>query len=394
MTESATYSVVLSGNLKAGFDPDSAVEAFARLFKLSPEKAGAIVGTRAVLKREVELKVAKTYQQKLAAIGIDVQLKKHGGIELELEPVEDPGSAQAGGAGHLDSGEMICPKCQLKQAKAEECSGCGVIIQKFLQRTAESGDAADSAPAAATPGSAAAPQSAPARTAAPQTAPAEDVPLSVKWLIAPVVVAVLGALVWYLVAIKFEYEFGAIAWLIGGAVGFAAVSSGAQGHAIGAICAGLVLLSIFGGKYMTVSSQQSDFAAALASSAEFAGQDLHEFYEEEVADARDFVKLAEGDDKLREFMVSHHYSDYTEASQVSDEELAMFREYTQPRLEDIHLNRPSFEEWQQLSLVSAIEDLPTYDLMMGSLNWKDILFLAFGMISAFQLASRGRAFGS
>ena len=46
MTESATYSVLLSGNLKSGFEAEQVVDAFARLFKLTPEKAGSIVGKR------------------------------------------------------------------------------------------------------------------------------------------------------------------------------------------------------------------------------------------------------------------------------------------------------------------------------------------------------------
>ncbi len=135
MNESATYSVVLSGDLKTGFEPEEVVEAFARLFKLAPEKAGSIVGTRFVLKREVELKVAKTYQDKLATIGVDVKLEQHGGLdELALEPVV---SADGELVELLGQDEMICPKCELRQARADECSGCGVFVHKVLPRAAE-----------------------------------------------------------------------------------------------------------------------------------------------------------------------------------------------------------------------------------------------------------------
>jgi len=390
MTETATYSVVLSGDLKSGFDADSVIEAFAKLFKLSPEKAGAIVGSHTVLKREVDLKVAKAYQQRLAEIGLDVKLKRHGGIdELALEPVVEPGSVPADDAEPLDPGEMICPKCELRQAKADECSGCGVIVQKYLQRQAETAEAATVAQPASQPAAAGAGEDEPAEVTVH-----EEVPLSLNWLIAPAVVAVLGALLWYLVAAKFGYEFGAIAWLIGGAVGFAAVSSGAQGHTIGVICGVLVLASICAGKYMTVSSEQDDLAQMLSASLEYEGLDLRDIYEQEIADASAFLQLAEGEDNLRRFMVDNEYSDFTEPSEVTYEEIAIFREYSQPRLEEIGLNRPSFEDWQQHSLVNAIEDLPTFDIMVDSLDWKDMLFLLFGIGTAFQLASRGRAFGS
>ncbi len=395
MSESATYSVVLSGDLKSGFDVDGVTESFAKLFKLSPEKAGSIVGSRTVLKREVDLKVAKTYQQKLAAIGLDVKLKRHGGIdELALEPVEEPSAAQPEGAEPLDPGEMICPKCELRQAKADECSGCGIIVQKFLQRQAEAAEAAEAADGGQAAVRPAAVAAAAAVDEGAEIVTQEDVPVSLKWLIAPAVVAALGALLWYLVAAKMGYEFGAIAWLIGGAVGFAAVTSGAQGHTIGVICGVLVLVSICAGKYMTVSSEQADLAQMLSDSIEYEGLDLRDIYEQEVADAAAFLQIGEDEDDLRRFMVDYEYSEYTDASEVTWEEIAIFREYTQPRLEEIGLSRPSFEEWQQHSLVNAIEDLPTFDIMVDSLDWKDMLFLLFGIGTAFQLASRGSAFGN
>ena len=190
MTESTTYNVLLSGNLKSGFEPEQVVEAFARLFKLSPEKAGAIIGKRFVVKREVELNVAKAYRDKLVAIGIDVKLKPHGDAdELELEPVEQPLSKDGV---PLEAGEMICPKCELKQTRAEECSGCGVIIEKahkVQEQIAEAEAENPEPPTASTPAAAGDANS--------------DQPASKKWLIAAaaVVAAVLAALLWYLFAV-------------------------------------------------------------------------------------------------------------------------------------------------------------------------------------------------
>jgi len=191
MTDSANYSVVLSGNLVSGFETEQVVTAFARLFNLPPEKASRIIGTEFVIKREVKLPIAKTYKEKLANIGIEVVLQRHGDIEeLELEPIEAPPTA-AGGDGRaepLSSGEIICPKCELRQPQAQECSGCGVIFSKIpppaeftviqeaeVSRPAETRSAEDSA------------------------AVAEDSTEtgSRKWLIAALAVVVLGALLWY-----------------------------------------------------------------------------------------------------------------------------------------------------------------------------------------------------
>ena len=134
MTESATYNVVLSGDILPGFEVTKVVAAFAQMFKLSPEKASSMVGSCVVIKKEVELQVAESYQQKLAAIGIDVELKKlGGGAELSLEPMQQRVSSADGSEQHmLDAGQMICPKCNFLQPKAEECTNCGVYIHKVI----------------------------------------------------------------------------------------------------------------------------------------------------------------------------------------------------------------------------------------------------------------------
>jgi len=190
MTESATYSVLLSGDLKSGFEPEQVVDAFARLFKLTPEKAGAIIGKRFVVKREVELSVAKAYKEKLSAIGVDVSLKQDGGTgELELEPVQPPGSKDGV---QVEPGEMICPKCDLKQAKAEECSGCGVFVEKVHKIQEQEAESVDAETAASTTEL--------AGEQAQAVAPRGDQLVIMKWLIASLVVAVLGALLWYFIA--------------------------------------------------------------------------------------------------------------------------------------------------------------------------------------------------
>ena len=41
------------------------------------------------------------------------------------------------------------------------------------------------------------------------------------------------------------------------------------------------------------------------------------------------------------------------------------------------------------NLTAEIENLPRLQLVMDSLDWKDMLFLLLGLASAFRLASRG-----
>ncbi|MCP4769014.1 MAG: hypothetical protein GY875_22480 [Gammaproteobacteria bacterium] len=388
MTESATYSVLLSGDLKSGFEAEQVVGAFASLFKLTPEKAGAIIGKRFVVKREVELSVAKAYQEKLTAIGVDVRLKRHGGIdELALEPVQLPASKDGEPVEPLAPDEMICPKCELRQTKAEECSGCGVFVDKvhkIQEQEAEAEAEGSATPAASTTVAAAEAEGNPTGAS---VVPG-DQPVTMKWLIAPMAVAVLGALLWYFIAVTFEYEFGWIAWLIGGAIGYAALATGARGIATGVVCGMLVIVSICGGKYMTVASYQAELAEMMSTPLEFEGIDMQAFYRQEINDARVFATLGDDDASLRYFMVEYEYSEFSKIPLITDDELEMFREYTAPRLKDIHLNRPSFDEWRQYSL-GTIEDLSTFDLMVDSLGLIDFVFFFFGIGTAFRLASHG-----
>ena len=389
MNESATYSVILSGNLRSGFELDSVVEAFARLFRTTPENAGRIVGTEFVVKREVDLQMAKAYKDRLSDIGVEVTLKREGN-ELALEPVET--AEEEAGEAPLGDDEMICPKCEMRQARADDCSGCGIIIAKFMERAAVSG-AVPVASAAAAP--AAVPM---ARAEASGDDDAEimsvvevDEGFGIAALIAPVIAAVLGAFLWYAIAIHLEYEFGAIAWLIGGAIGFAALVSGARGEAVGALCGVLALLSIFGGKYMSISEQQAEFAALLSSEMVVDSIEMREFYEEEMTDARLYSRLDGDEASLRQFMVERQYSEFSSPTQVSDEEMDIFLEYTAPRLIDIAANRPSFDEWRDNNLGQSIADMSTLDLLVDSLTWIDLLFVLFGVGTAFRLASQGRS---
>ena len=134
MTESDTYNVVLCGDILPGFEVTEVVAAFAQMFKLSPEKAGSMVGSCVTIKKEVELQVAESYRQKLAEIGIDVKLEKLGGAdELSLEPMQQRVLSADGAEQHMvEAGQMICPKCNFLQPKAEECTNCGVYIHKVI----------------------------------------------------------------------------------------------------------------------------------------------------------------------------------------------------------------------------------------------------------------------
>jgi len=138
MIGSATYSVVLSGNILSGFESDTVTSAFAKMLNLPPDEAEAIVTSRFVVEKEVELHVAKTCKEKLAKIGVDALLQRHGGVgELSLAPMGEENSTDEDGNELPGSEIMVCPKCDLKQERADCCSECGVYIHKIIQQAAD-----------------------------------------------------------------------------------------------------------------------------------------------------------------------------------------------------------------------------------------------------------------
>jgi len=61
----------------------------------------------------------------------------------EIEPAPAPTTEEVGSEAHSEpaaNGEeqMTCPKCELQQAKAEQCSSCGVYVEKALAQMGQS----------------------------------------------------------------------------------------------------------------------------------------------------------------------------------------------------------------------------------------------------------------
>ena len=218
----------------------------------------------------------------------------------------------------------------------------------------------------------------------PQATPAdsEDSDLNLKALAAAAVVAVIGAFLWRFVAMTTEYEFGLLAWVIGGAVGFAAGSLGARGLGSGIACGILALLAILGGKYLIIQTMQEEFAA-LAD--EFQEEVMQEYYTAELASARVYVEQVESDADLRDFMVEHEYTDAWTANDVSDEELDVFREDVDSRLQWL-ATEPTFDEWLA-DLTGIVADASTIEIMREDFGLVDLVFLVLGVGTAFRLGT-------
>ena len=353
--------------------------------RLQPAQAEHFFDQPRVLKKGVSWAAADKLCSQLAQLGVAAEIQNPAPPPVEptlalqeepaLELVQD--EAEAGAA--PKQGTVECPNCQHVQAKSEQCESCGIWFHKFD-------------PSATTTQSAIAPKAVP--VAAMQTDDSEVVSSDVvteEGALGPVAIAaaagaaLLGALVWKFVAVAFGYELGLIAWGIGGAVGFAAASAGSRGMQAGVVCAVLAFGSIVVGKYWAYSAFVDEFQQAISGAMEYE-DDMYDFFEEEMEDARLLVAGSGTDTFTRRFMVERGYTYATNARSVSDAELADFREYVEPELRYMAENPPDIEEWQA-SNAELLDQFSPWDMMLEDFGILDIIFIFLGIGTAFRLAS-------
>lgn len=402
MEKVSTYHVITNGQLIDGFEPEAVQQAFSQLFKIPLDKAKRVVGTKTTIKKDLDLKTAHVYKQRLEGIGLGIQLKEQkpeakATMTLALEPMDgdsndensEPNSqaavstrmelveTESASYGRQESNQpsttMRCPKCDFEQPKSEQCQGCGVFFNKLQSpvigaEPVNTGRQED--------------ESAPIQLAVLGTTPELDI----KSFGAACGAALVGALLWKFIAVTFEYEFGMIAWLVGGMVGFSAAFMGAHGEKAAGLCAVLTILAILSGKYMAFESIKDDINQLIGEQMD--QESLQEIYEEELFAAQQFQEQVVDEQSKRQFMVDFGYSESFEAESVTSEELHFFNEYEVPALEDIALYEPPFDEWKNVYLVGKVNNISTLDLIKEDFGFLDALFIFFGVSTAFQLVYR------
>ncbi len=278
---------------------------------------------------------------------------------------------------------MTCPKCGTEQAVSQQCTNCQIFFEKYYQtKEMQSRQVETVVTDTVKPVS----RQSKGRYAVDRN---EKTDL-LKGLVAAAVIALLGAWLWKFIAVTFEYEFGFIAWGIGGLVGFAAASLGARGLVTGVLCALLAAGSIVGGKYMVVDAFRTELIEVMSSASEFETSEfdakMDGILDELKQDARAYTALPEDETSLRQFMVDHSYSVAFEAEAVSTEEIQSFREYDAPSLRWIAQTNPTYSQWLQHS-VNLVGDISVWDALMESFGLLDWVFLILGVFTAFRLGT-------
>ncbi len=132
MTE-ARYKIVFDGQIMPDMALDTVKDNLARLFKSDRQRIEALFsGPPQAIKRDLPEDQADKYLGALQRAGARVRKEPDLSARLTLVELEEVSEAAALAA----SGDMVCPKCGSQQAKAIECSACGIVIEKYLARQA------------------------------------------------------------------------------------------------------------------------------------------------------------------------------------------------------------------------------------------------------------------
>jgi uncharacterized membrane protein YhaH (DUF805 family) len=128
------YKIVFDGQLMPEASLEMVKENLARLFKSDPARIDSLFsGAPVALKRDLGESEAQQYLSALQKAGANVRKELDQAASLSLVPTE----AETVQAEQAATPTMTCPKCGHEQAKAIECSACGIIIEKYLARQAQ-----------------------------------------------------------------------------------------------------------------------------------------------------------------------------------------------------------------------------------------------------------------
>mgnify|MGYP001823919918 FL=1 len=198
--------------------------------------------------------------------------------------------------------------------------------------------------------------------------------MSGKSIVAAIVAGAIGAAIWAFALAVLNFEFGIVAWLIGGMVGGLSAMVGGHGVSNGVICAAIAIVAIFAGKY--AGSMWSIRKAV----DEMASEDL---YEEQVEDARLYVALS-GLSAIPSYMVDRGYTDATDPTTLSPSEVEAFETGTGAWLVQLHEEGWSYDDYR----ASLASDADVIGFVKENLGLLDLLFLGLGVVTAFKLGGQ------
>ncbi|NQD93327.1 DUF805 domain-containing protein [Pseudomonas sp. CrR25] len=135
----ARFKIVFDGELMPEVALDTAKDNLARLFKSDRTRINTLFsGSSIAIKRDLHENEADQYLAALQRAGAKARKEPDLAASLRLVETDDHRPADSGSEAPVETAsDITCPKCGHQQAKASECSACGIIIEKFIARQAQ-----------------------------------------------------------------------------------------------------------------------------------------------------------------------------------------------------------------------------------------------------------------
>ena len=384
MGESSTYNVVIEGQVHSGFDIKQVCDALGAVFKISPEKAATLLKSRRVVKKDVDHAVALKYQQKLESIGVVVTLEMQappaeappespGLLLVPKEEEPDPEPTASVSESVPSESQTRCPQCQsLQPVSARRCESCGFALHQLAPKAAVADADITSV-------------SREVQAALKGNLTRSD-NMSTRALLAGAAAALVGALIWYGIAVGTGYELSFVAWALGGGVGASMVFAGGRGMAVAVIACSLTFLSIMGGKYMILIHAENKIEATYMSGPQL--EEMKADYHHEMDLAKHYVNDVYDTKTLKQFMFDNHISLAASADEVSSDEMALFNQQLKPRYENDVYDEVSFQQWQRKVFHDTDQRMDNISILKASLRMTDLIFLFLGIFTAYKVVRK------
>jgi len=196
---------------------------------------------------------------------------------------------------------------------------------------------------------------------------------------------VLGALIWGGIAAISGWEYGLVAWLIGGLVGGGAVAFGGRGAQLALICGAIAAFSIVAGKFAAVYFVMDESALEKELRPELEALFTVQFHEELMDDARAFSRVT-GEHQYPAFIQERGFMVDVEEFKVAW--VPMLRHWSAtpepyPAAKNTYMNH-------MLPHVTAAvrEELSYAEAMKHSFGIMDLLFFGLGIFTAWGIVAK------
>jgi hypothetical protein len=217
---------------------------------------------------------------------------------------------------------MLCPSCNTLQPRADECPGCGAVVN------AASG-----------------PDTGKEKTKLPPQLPQAAI-------VTAAVAALLSAGVWLALGYATKIDTGPMALVTGVLAGLACGLRGGRGAQSGASVAGLALVAIAGVAYLLPREGAKDLPAPpQPDPVEVWSEALApQWYDEAVDDAEFFMTIDGSSAAVRKFMIEHDYTKARRADRIPTADLQYFYDVDAKDLTWLVENQPDYDTWRQRML--------------------------------------------